>query len=246
MQRIKCLSASALKIIAMVCMLLDHLWATLVPGNDWMHMLGRLAFPIFAFQVAEGFARTGDRKRYMRRLFVFALISEIPFNMMIAGGPIFPFYQNVMFTFWVALFCMGWMERGREEGGVRHVLAVLCWGLVGMLMGYLLMTDYYGYGVLTVLLFYMTREMEPWMKMPLQLAGMIAIHCVFMEGRQIPLELLGMAFEMPVQALAVLALIPIWLYNGEKGRGYAVIRHATYWFYPVHILILSVLGLYVL
>ena len=62
------LNALQLKIIAMVCMLLDHMWAALPAQGDWMTCVGRLAFPIFAFQIAEGYVRTRDAKAYRRRL----------------------------------------------------------------------------------------------------------------------------------------------------------------------------------
>ena len=70
------LNATALRILAMVLMLMDHMWATVIPGNDWMTYLGRLAFPIFAFQAAEGYLHTHDFKRYCRRL----LVSKVYLN----------------------------------------------------------------------------------------------------------------------------------------------------------------------
>ena len=97
------LNATYLRLLALALMLLDHMWATIVPGNDWMTFIGRLAFPIFAFQIAEGYYHTSDFKRYAKRLLLFALISEIPFNLMMGSSVINPFHQNVMFTLLLGL-----------------------------------------------------------------------------------------------------------------------------------------------
>lgn len=83
-----------------------------------MTNLGRLAFPIFAFQIAEGYARTHNFKRYLGRMFLFALISELPFNLMTGGGLLFPFHQNVMFTFCLALLMLRLADLGRARGPV--------------------------------------------------------------------------------------------------------------------------------
>ena len=63
-----CLDSLTLKLLAMALMLCDHLWATVLPGVMWLTAVGRIAFPIFAFQVAEGFQRTHDRKKYLLRM----------------------------------------------------------------------------------------------------------------------------------------------------------------------------------
>ena len=106
------LTATHLRILALVLMLLDHLWATVVPGNNWMTYVGRMAFPIFAFQAAEGYHHTHDFKGYCKRLALFALVSEIPFNLMMMSYPIFPFHQNVMLTLLLGLLaCRAW-DRG--------------------------------------------------------------------------------------------------------------------------------------
>ena len=95
----KRLNSLTLKFLAMALMLCDHLWATVIPGNGWLTAVGRLAFPIFAFQIAQGFVHTRSVKKYLGRLFLWALISEIPFNLMYGGAVFYPFHQNVLFTF---------------------------------------------------------------------------------------------------------------------------------------------------
>ena len=72
LNRLKCLNSLHLKLLAMALMLCDHMWATVIPGAAWMTSIGRLAFPIFAFFVAEGCRKTRDYAAYLRRLFCFA------------------------------------------------------------------------------------------------------------------------------------------------------------------------------
>ena len=79
-----------------------------------------------------------------------------------------------------------------------------------------------------------------------QLAGLACINLGLMKGITFPVTLLGHPVDIPQQALALLALIPIWLYSGEQGPHNTAIRRACYAFYPVHMLVLAILWLYVL
>ncbi len=232
------LSSSALKWLAMGFMLLDHLWATIIPGNMWLTWLGRLAFPIFAFQIAEGYRHTHDLKAYKKRLLFWGLVSEIPFNLMMVSGVIYPFHQNVMFTFLLALYAMEGFDKGREQlqswkGWLRMIgQPLLCY-----LIGSVTFVDYGGKGVLMAFGFYLLRNSKLG-----QLLLMILLNQVLMKGQYIPLELFGQSFSLQTQAFAVLALPLIWLYNGEKGKG----PNIGYWFYPAHILVLSLITMFVL
>lgn len=240
MKRWKCLDGLTLKCIAMALMLCDHMWATVIPGNQWLTCLGRLAFPIFAFQVAEGFAKTRHFRRYLGRMFLFALLSEVPFDLMYGGSVFYPFHQNVLFTFCLALILLRLLERVRSRGRALWLLAAAGLGFLGYWLGMLLMVDYYGYGVLTVLVFYLCRDVPlGWLG---QLAGLTVINAGMMGGLLLPVELFGWNFDLPQQGLAVLALLPIWLYNGQRGRDSQPIRLACYAFYPLHILVLALLG----
>ena len=110
------ITSAGLHILAMALMLCDHAWATVVPGNDWLNCVGRLAFPIFAFMLVEGYFHTRSVKKYMLRMLVFALISEIPFNLMVGGGWFYPVHQNVLWTFLIALVMIHWNEKAKATG----------------------------------------------------------------------------------------------------------------------------------
>lgn len=231
------LTAFSLRCIAMGLMLLDHMWATVVPGNDWMNYLGRLAFPIFAFQIAEGYRHTRNFRRYCQRLLIFALVSEIPFNLMVSGSPVYPFHQNVLFTFLLGLAAIHTLDGLRRDDALRPRLTA-----IGKLFGILLAAvlgfpDYGMLGVLTVVMFYLLRDV-PHVKL-CQFLAMLLIHGFGYDGQTIPL--LGGAVQFPVQAFAVFALIPIWLYNGRRGPGGKWVQLAFYAFYPAHMLILALL-----
>ena len=214
-------TATHLRILALVLMLLDHLWATVVPGNNWMTYVGRMAFPIFAFQAAEGYHHTHDFKGYCKRLAIFAAVSEVPFNLMISGSPHFIYHQNVMLTLLLGLLACRAYDRKR-------------WGsVVGwIVLGAVTFCDYGSLGVVTVLMFHIFRGQKL-----CQLLMLIAINYFGYEGQHL---LLG-RMEIPVQAFAILAAIPIFLYNGEKGKGGKALQYGSYVFYPLHMLILWLL-----
>ena len=227
------IDALTLKLLAMAFMLLDHVWAT-VWSVPWFTVIGRMAFPIFAFQIVEGFYKTSDRKAYMKRMLIFALISEIPFNLMLSDSLVYPLHQNVMFTFLIALLLMNWMEKYRGSKLRFAGISVVC-ALLATVLGLATFVDYYHYGVLMVLLFYWSYRLP--MRWAVQLLGMLYINDA-MAGLVYPVELFGRSFEIGQQMFAVLALIPIWLYNGKKGYSSKPVQYACYAFYPAHMLVL--------
>ena len=241
LKRISCINALTLKVLAMVFMFMDHLWATLIPGANWLTMVGRLAFPIFAFQIVEGYFHTRDFKKYMTRLLLFALVSEIPFNLMMGGSLFYPFGQNVMVTFLEALLLVRLLDRCRQKSKKLFYVMIPVTFLLGNVLGLVTMVDYYGFGIMTVLVFYLTHDWKwGWL---VQLAGLYVINVGLMGGMDIPVELLGHTLFISQQGLALLALIPIWLYNGKQGPHSKAIQYACYAFYPLHILVLSLLAL---
>ena len=227
------LDSTALRLLAILFMVLDHLWATVVPGNLWLTCLGRLAFPIFAFQLCEGYRHTGDFRRYRRRLLVFALLSEIPFNLFYAGSVIFPFHQNVLFTLLLGLLAIRQADRLRREEGIKKK-SLRCLALLLIFAGgVVLFPDYGLMGIMTVLCFFVFRDHRLF-----QLAAMAVLNIFTFKGQTIPISLFGLACDFPIQGFALLALPLIWLYNGEKGRGGKGLRLFWYIFYPLHMLAL--------
>ncbi len=236
------MNALELKIIAMFLMLCDHLWSTIVPGFPWLTSIGRIAFPIFAFQIAEGFSRTHDRKKYLKRMFVFALISELPFNLMVGGWWFYPIHQNVMFTFCLAIIAMMVLEEAKKKGWLLFGLTFAVILPVSYVLGFITFVDYYGYGIWMVLLFYLFKDLRwGWVG---ELAGMFYINWIMIGGLVFNVPILGHIVEIPEQGLALLALIPIWLYNGKQGPHNKTIQYACYAFYPVHMLILALAARY--
>ena len=239
MERLKCLNALQLKVLAMALMVLDHAWATLAPDQLWLTAAGRLAFPIFAFQIAEGFRLTHDRKKYLKRMFLFALVSEIPFNLMSAGGLFNPLHQNVMFTFCLALLALLVLAWARKKGAAVYIIVLLVLLPVTFVVGMFTFVDYAGYGIWMVMLFYVMRDVPfGWAG---ELAAMVYINFVMIGGLVYNIPIAGRVVEFPEQGLAVLALIPIWLYSGRQGPHSKKIQYACYAFYPAHMLALYIL-----
>lgn len=149
------LSAAALHILAMALMLMDHLWATLLPAQEWLTCAGRVAFPIFAFMAVEGYFHTHDLKKYTLRLLLFALLSEVPFDLMYGGTWFYPVHQNVIWTLLLGILGIHLMEtvRKKQKTGLYLLVSALV-VVAGAVLGTLGMVDYYGAGVLTVFIFY--------------------------------------------------------------------------------------------
>lgn len=244
------LSSFALHCIAMALMLGDHMWGTNLLQYDILTAVGRIAFPLFSFMIVEGFFHTSSRKKYALRLAVFALISEIPFNLMMGGSIFNPLDQNVLFTFLlaVALMCIYEKIRLKKRLIVRlplYILITLAFYIIGMFT----FVDYYGYGILITAMFYFTRisKDEPtWKKLLCKAAQLVVLFYIcneMIKGLAITVELFGYELELCQQSLAVLALPLIWLYNGRQGPYNKFIKYFYYFFYPAHILVLSMLSM---
>ncbi len=270
------LSSAALHIMAMVFMLLDHMWATVLAYN-WMTCVGRLAFPIFAFMIVEGFFYTKNLKKYVLRLLLFAVISEIPFDLIYGSVPFYPVHQNVLWTFLLAIGGLWLMEKARERSIEKekfwiYVLVCAAVTLAGFIFGYALFVDFYGCGVVTVFVFYFfyrNRE-DNWVAKVFErlckntkyqdnknlqrilwlvvcfLGQFVCLYYINVEilgGFYYPVTIFGIEIEVIQQGLALLALIPIWLYWGKQGYHAKWFKYFNYAFYPAHCLTLALVAL---
>lgn len=234
-------TSASLHILAMAFMLCDHLWATLIPGNDWLTCVGRIAFPIFAFLAVEGYFHTGDLKKYVKRLVLTAIISELPFNLVAGSRWFYPIHQNVICTLLLGIAAIHLNEKAKAGGkSWVRVLTAVGTVLLGALAGLLTMSDYYHAGVLTILAFYFFRGRK-WWHFAGQLACLYYLNVELLSGFAYEITLFGETHFLVRQGFALLALIPIWLYRGEQGHHSKAFRWICYGFYPAHLLLLGLI-----
>ena len=222
----RCLSGSALKLLALITMVIDHTASVLLRDSavvllsfgskslslyQAMRTIGRLAFPLYAFLLVEGFQHTRDRRKYGFRLLAFALISEIPWNLEHSGTWTYA-SQNVFFTLFLGFLGLCLTERLAERGSASWKPAGALIGL--FLVSVLLRADYGCTGFGFILLLYLLRQT------PL-------FRAVVGAGYLSSTWKAGIAF------------IPISLYNGKRGfiqsRTLGLVFYAVY---PLHILLL--------
>ena len=222
--RYRILDGTTLKGIAMISMVFDHVGDMFFPELMWPRMIGRLAMPIFCFFIAEGFSHTRDKKKYLCRLGVFALISEIPFDLAFEGR-LGLAHQNIMLTFFLAVLALLLFDRIRggknpEEKQIpigKTVLAVLAVAAIAAL-ALLLRADYTIFAVIAVFLFYVLRQKHPLLRSGVGVA------------------FLALTRTVGYYCATGLSFIPLALYNGKKGRG---LKWLFYGFYPGHLLLLA-------
>ena len=237
------ITSASLHIIAMFCMLCDHLWGTIIPGNDWLTCIGRLAMPIFAFLIVEGYFHTKSLKKYAKRLLLFAIISEIPFNLMMGSSLFYPIHQNILWSFLIALGLIHLNEKAKSAGKPALRIFTGCGTvLLGAVLGLLTMVDFYHAGILTVLVFYFFRGRNWWCLLG-QILCLVFINFELLGGLVYEITLFGMPVTIAQQGFALLALIPLWLYRGKQGYHSKGFQYFCYAFYPLHMLILGLIKL---
>ncbi|MBQ4522823.1 MAG: conjugal transfer protein TraX [Lachnospiraceae bacterium] len=244
------MTGSTLKLIAIITMLVDHVAATLIYRTMNHEMLingiitieqkdayisehiimygtyiimraiGRIAFPIFCFLLVEGFLYTRNKGKYAFRLGIFALISEIPFDLAVRNTICSFEGQNVFFTLLLGLLAMMCLEQVQKKySGKKKRCIFLCIlvSVIFMALAFLLKTDYAAGGVLVIIVMYIFRE-DKMKRMALGVLTLLS--CGVME------------------CFAFVNLFFIKKYNGKRGSS---LKYVFYCFYPVHLLILALI-----
>jgi len=215
---------TSLKIIAALAMLCDHfayIFLNVYNSRALLHgqagetaylilrSIGRISFPIFCFVLVQGFLSTRDVKKYMLRLFLFAILSEIPFDLAFFGTPFKWAAQNVLFTMLIGILVLyGYQQcRGNKFSECAVVLA-------GCLCATLLQTDYSYIGILFIFLFYAAKRKVGFLLIALLL---------FVQGRY--------------SFFGIFALPFCYFYQPGK-KEWPLPRYFFYCFYPIHLLVL--------
>lgn len=209
------LSQEGLKLIACVTMLIDHIGSLFFPQNLWLRIIGRLAFPIYCFLLAEGAHYTKNPVKYGLRLFAGLLLAELPFDLALYGSLSWA-HQSVMFTLLLAFLMSQIMKKLPLVG---KALAVIPFYFAAELLH----TDYGGMGIILCAVFIISRELPE--SLIFQTVGVLLVNLSYFT-------------QSFIQPFATLAMIPIALYSGKKTSGSKLLQWAFYLFYPVHLLIL--------
>lgn len=214
------LNTFTLKIIAIISMLIDHIGHVFFPEVMIFRIIGRISFPIFTYILAEGIYYTKDITKYMLRLGIFALLSEIPYDLAIMGRVLEFSHQNVFFTLFFSVFLFWVYKKAKHDNWKFALLAIMLFTAIFLCQA--LNTDYSDIGVLLVFEFYMFRDKKV--------------------GKLILAGALFLGLTGGLQLYALLALPLIALHNREQGPK---MKTFFYLFYPAHLLILYLVHLIV-
>ncbi len=187
-------------------MFIDHMGAVFFPGELMFRYIGRIAFPIFAFLLVEGYFHTRDVRRYMLRLGLFAVISEIPYDLAFRETILEFEHQNVFFTLFIGVAMMYALEKSPQWQAKAAEVLLAMWAAS------LLCSDYRYKGILLIAVYY------------------------FLRGRKREEFVLGAGWNFlwnwEIQGYGALASVPIAMYSGQRGRS---MKYFFYLFYPLHL-----------
>ena len=226
-----------LRSIAMVCTVFAIVSHTVAPTFRYFGYLEWVAFPIFAYLLAEGLENSMSRGLYAARLLIFAVLSEVPYDLMMSGKVQDPRQQNVLFTLFIGYIIILLTDLIRVHAD--NLILTLAAEVGGIFFGRYLLTGlrcaYSRYAMFFIMLFYVARRVHYEKLMELIVTLFIAIN-LSNQTFATP-KINGLQYDLSVQIFAVIALLFIWLYSGERGPNTLAVRYISYGFFPVCILL---------
>ena len=223
------MTSFALKIIACVCMFIDHSGYAIFGKFSYFNYIGRLAFPIFAFQITEGYTHTKNLKKYIVRLLIFAIISQIPFALFLSKLTN-EYSFNIFFTLLLGLFSI--IGYDKLSNFILKFVPVVIFATIGQIAN----VDYGAYGVILIFVFYLFRNN----KLTTAFGFLFAVF--INHGRNILVNYLEHGFnpnyidkQIAIGVCVLASLFPILLYNKKQGKK---LKYFLYIFYPAHLLLL--------
>lgn len=210
------MSAFTLKLIALITMIIDHVGAVFFPDVIWLRYIGRISMPIYAFLLSQGYRHTHDFKRYAIRMTIFAVMSEVPYDLLFHRTWLEFGNQNILFTLLTGLFVMRLLDASAKNRNIFMFIGAIALALVPYFLGF----DYGVYGVLVPVCFYLFQKYRG--IDALAFSGLTYAKYLY-DGNSVQLWAIG-------------ASIPILLYNGKPGA--LSLKYFFYIIYPAHLLLL--------
>lgn len=193
----------------------DH-YHYIVGGSEILNVIGRIAFPIFAFTLNEGYVHTRSLKKYLLRLFIFAVSIQMP---SILFGYDYP--MNIFFTLFLGLLSIYIFNLKK----MNVILKIILIGFI-LFLSQKFKLDYGIYGILVIINFNIFRNNK--FKILMNFLVLNIYNVIFPK-----------VFDLPdTQLFSLISLVFIFMYNGEKGRS---MKYFFYLFYPIHFFILEVI-----
>lgn len=216
------MNSFVLKIIAICSMFIDHLRYIVPTHPMFMAYIGRLAFPIFSFQIAQGYLHTKSFKKYLLRLFIMALVSQLPYQLYFNTTRL-----NIFFTLILGLVCIYIYDHYFKNKKFLSIFTIL----IIIWLSEVANCDYGWYGASIILSFYIFKD-----KVIPMSTSFIILTLIFYVTSYKSLFNINTFWLF---SCCISSLIPCLLYNGKQGPK---IKYLFYLFYPIHIIVLLLLA----
>lgn len=215
------MTSLTLKMIALITMIIDHYGAIFQTNALTFRIIGRLAFPIYCFLIVEGFFHTRDIKKYASKLFILALVSELPFDYAFFSR-IYWGHQNIFFTLFIGLISIALLEKYKNKNHLYSLLIIIS----AASLASLLKTDYSFIGIIYILAFYKARNFGNLNR--ILIVGSLIFLTNYLSSNYI-------------QQFSLLALVLIFFYNKKPGLKVKTLQILFYISYPLHLCIFALI-----